>query len=984
MKFDIQTLSVLVAVSALVFAFASLTVSRMIPSEKHLVDWAKGAGLAALSTFLVGLRGSVPDVVSATIANTFLVFGFSYLYLGTRGMFRRSTDETWLWMVGLGALVSLGWFTIFSPSLAGRVIIVSVVAAPLLGLIACEFWRHDRRTGPSPLRIANRLTVLICAIGALLFVLRLLPLLNGVTVTDYRATTSALFIAPYVWAILFNVWLSISVTLTVSSHLQNDLVAARDAAEASNIAKSRFLANMSHEIRTPMNAILGMLGLLQATELNLRQRDYADKTEGAAKSLLGLLNDILDFSKADADKMQLENLPFRLDRLLRDLSVVLSANVGAKDIEVLFDIDPTLPEVIQGDAMRLQQVLINLGGNAIKFTTHGQVVLALRKLQATPEAVTIEFSVKDSGIGIAPEQQAHVFTGFSQAEASTTRRFGGTGLGLAISKMLVELMGGQIRITSALDQGSTFSFVLTLPVVRDIPPELAGRSPSIPAPRPVLVVDDNPMAGDLTQQMVRSWGWPVDLATSGAQAMDMIRVRQAQAQGVFPYALIYMDWQMPGMDGWETTRQIRELVRHGKGPEPTLMMLTAHGRETLAQRSGAEQDMLNGFLVKPVTGAMLLEALADAGQGNSGLRQLSKGRSSQRQLKGMRILVVEDNLINQQVAEELLSAEGAMVSLAANGQLGVDAVAAAAPQFDAVLMDIQMPVLDGYGATRAIREDLGLASLCIVAMTANAMASDREACLAAGMNDHVGKPFDIGKLVSLLIRLTGIQPEVPDTLEAAPLVVQVPDAIPHVPGLDLDTALARMSGMRSLYVRTARDFILILDAIIPELRQCLQTGEKQTAFMRLHTLKGNAGTLGASSLAAKAAELEALCKAGGTATQCAGGLDELALLVQATQTMLARAIEHLEIKAVPVSSAAQPLDRIAALGALHELSALLRACDMAVLPRFTELQAPLAALPDAFCQQLDLALQGLEFEKAHSLCSAMIGQLLAETASLNG
>ena len=979
MKFDIQTLSVLVAVSALVFAFASLTVSRMIPSEKHLVDWAKGAGLAAVSTFLVGLRGSVSDVLSATIANTFLVFGFSYLYLGTRGMFRRPINETWLWVLGLCALVSLGWFTIFSPSLAGRVMIVSMVAAPLLGLIACEFWRHDRQTGPSPLRIANRLTVLICVIGALLFVLRLVPLFNGATVADYRATTSALFIAPYVWAILFNVWLSISVTLTVSSHLQNDLAAARDAAEASNIAKSRFLANMSHEIRTPMNAILGMLGLLQATELNLRQRDYADKTEGAAKSLLGLLNDILDFSKADADKMQLENLPFRLDRLLRDLSVVLSANVGTKDIEVLFDIDPTLPEVIQGDAMRLQQVLINLGGNAIKFTTHGQVVLALRKLQATPEAVTIEFSVKDSGIGIAPEQQAHVFTGFSQAEASTTRRFGGTGLGLAISKMLVELMGGQIRITSALNQGSTFSFVLALPVVHDIPPELAVRPLSIPAPRPVLVVDDNPMAGDLTQQMVRSWGWPVDLATSGAQAMDMIRVRQAQAQaqGVFPYALIYMDWQMPGMDGWETTRQIRELVRHGKGPEPTLMMLTAHGRETLAQRSGAEQDMLNGFLVKPVTASMLLEALADASQGNSGLRQLSKGRSSQRQLKGMRILVVEDNLINQQVAEELLSAEGAMVSLAANGQLGVDAVAAAAPQFDVVLMDIQMPVLDGYGATRAIREDLGLASLCIVAMTANAMASDREACLAAGMNEHVGKPFDIGKLVSLLIRLTGIQPDASDILEAAPRVVQAPE-IPQVPGLDLDIALARMSGMRSLYVRTARDFIALLDVIIPELRQCLQTGEKQTAFMRLHTLKGNAGTLGARSLAAKAAELEALCKAGGTAAQCAGGLDELVSLVQPTQSSLARAIEHLEIKAAPVSSAAQPLDRTAALEALRELSALLRACDMAVLPRFTELQAPLASLPDALCQQLDLALQGLEFEKAHRLCSAMIGQLLAD------
>ena len=269
-------------------------------------------------------------------------------------------------------------------------------------------------------------------------------------------------------------------------------------------------------------------------------------------------------------------------------------------------------------------------------------------------------------------------------------------------------------------------------------------------------------------------------------------------------------------------------------------------------------------------------------------------------------------------------------------------------------------------------------------MTANAMASDREACLAAGMNEHVGKPFDIAKLVSLLIRLTGIQSDAPDTPDASPLALQALD-VPYVPGLDLDTALARMSGMRSLYVRTARDFILILDAIIPELHRYLQTGEKQIALMRLHTLKGNAGTLGASQLAAKAADLEALCKGGGTAAQCAGGLDELAALVQAAQAMLALAVEQLDFKAAPSDDAvAQPLDSTAALGALREVSALLRACDMTVLLRFTELRTTLAELPDGFCEQLETELQGLEFEKANALCSGMIGQLSSGTPSLSG
>jgi len=647
---------------------------------------------------------------------------------------------------------------------------------------------------------------------------------------------------------------NISRDITDQNAQASALLAAKNLAEELAKSKGQFLANMSHEIRTPMNAILGLLNLLQSTELTSRQRDYASKTEGAAQSLLGLLNDILDFSKVEAGKMTLESEPFRMDKLMRNLSVVLSANVGTKDIEVLFDIDPALPHWVRGDAMRLQQILINLGGNAIKFTSTGQVVLAVRQLAESDNAVTIEFAVQDTGIGIAPEHQEHIFNGFSQAEGSTTRRFGGTGLGLAISRRFVQLMGGDIQITSEQGVGSTFAFTLEMSKVDAVDDAQNEIQRPVALPKRVLVVDDKPIAGDLSLRMVRSWGWEADLAKSGKEAIDMVSAHFAPQSGEFPYPVIYMDWQMPDMDGWEATRQIRALARHQKLPQPTVIMITAHGREMLTQRTEEEQSLINGFLVKPATASMLYDAWVDAQAGNSGIRKITAGRSNTRQLQGMRILVVEDNLINQQVADELLSAQGATVALAANGQLGVEAVEAAAPQFDVVLMDVQMPVLDGYGATRAIREELKLKDLPIIAMTANAMASDRDACLAAGMNEHIGKPFDMAKLVSMLIRMTGIQAN-PAQIDAGHEIPAQATPVPEVAGLDIHTALNRMSGMRSLYLRTANDFVKILDTAIPELQLCLKDRDKRQAMLKLHTLKGNAGTLGAVDLAAKAATL---------------------------------------------------------------------------------------------------------------------------------
>ncbi len=748
-------------------------------------------------------------------------------------------------------------------------------------------------------------------------------------------------------------------------------------AEQASVTKSQFLANMSHEIRTPMNAILGMLGLLQKTGLTPRQLDYATKTEGAARSLLGLLNDILDFSKAEAGKMTLDPRPFRLDRLLRDLSVILSANVGAKTIDVLFDIDPAVPRCLLGDDTRLQQVLINLGGNAIKFTSVGEVVLSVRALERTEQDVLLEFAVRDSGIGIAPENQAHIFTGFSQAEASTTRRFGGTGLGLAICQRLVGLMGGELQLRSTPGKGSVFHFRIRLALAEaaaaDEPASRGSSALEMGAVR-ALFVDDNASAREVFVDMAQSLGWQADVAASGAEAIALAAARAGEGM---PYETVFIDWQMPGLDGWDTGRRLRESAQACRQAAPLLFMITSHGREALAQRSAEEQEILSSFLVKPVTASMLFDAVSDARVALAHPELLNRptAQPTVQRLAGMRVLVVEDNLNNQQVAQELLTDEGAHVALAANGQLGIDAVAAADPPFDAVLMDLQMPVMDGYTATARIRRHMGLTALPIIAMTANAMASDREACLAAGMNDHVGKPFDLSNLVATLLRHTGRAP--------APVASQEAKA-PAVPaelleeargrGIELSAALARMGGNSHAYLRTLHSFSKDLATLPDQLASLLQQGRFDESRRLMHTFKGMAGTLGIRPLAGLAADAERhLGSAEAPAPQDAL-IGQLSTLVAITMRDIDHVADELQQSLHPVNpraEVAQLSDLPGLRRSLEELTGLLRAADMRALEVFERLQRGHASHITDALKPLDEAMASLDFDQALSECLAL-------------
>ena len=624
-----------------------------------------------------------------------------------------------------------------------------------------------------------------------------------------------------------------NLTLEEAIVRQSELAAR---AEAATQAKSEFLANMSHEIRTPMNAIIGMGHLLARTALSPRQRDYLDKMQRSANGLLGLINDILDFSRIEANKLELEWIDFELDKVLDDLTALFAMRAEEQGLEFLLSCPPQVPRALVGDPLRLGQVLNNLLGNALKFTRQGEVVVSVELLEERQDEVVLRFVVRDTGIGMSEEQLAALFESFSQGDASTTRRFGGSGLGLAISRQLVALMGGQIGVTSTPGHGSEFFFTVCFAKSHaDAPAARPVDAP--PITRRVLVVDDNPTAREILVDMLAGFNMTVHCVTSGSQALE--HLKELAGRGEAGYELVLIDWRMPGMDGVEVVRRIR--ANHDLPHIPTLIMTTAYGRDELFSRIAP--DEVDGLVLKPFTPSVLYDTLAGA----LGLARMANGGLPSRHVNGAaplagRVLLVEDNLINQQVASELLKAIGVTVIIASNGQEALELLDG--DSFDVVLMDVQMPVLDGYMATRAIREREELRQLPVIAMTAHAMAGDRERCLAAGMNDYLSKPVDPAMLRRVLEHWlpagkTLVEPS-STRGQAAPL--------PELRGVDQDAALARLAGNRQLYRKLLLEFLECYQDSAKQINLALEAGDYAEAQRLIHTLKGIAGNLSMKDL----------------------------------------------------------------------------------------------------------------------------------------
>lgn len=644
---------------------------------------------------------------------------------------------------------------------------------------------------------------------------------------------------------------------------KNSLIEAKIAADLANNAKSLFLANMSHEIRTPMNGVLGMLELVQRTPLNVQQSDYIKKASSAAKSLLGILNDILDFSKISAGKMTLDPIEFEVEVMLAELGHILAGNLHGKPVEIVMDRDLHLPDRLFADKLRLLQVLINLAGNALKFTEMGHVIVRLSLLKIDEKVVDLRIEVKDTGIGMTPEQQAHLFESFTQAEASTTRRYGGTGLGLAICKRLLELMGSELKLESKPNIGSRFYFDLTLAYSNRVAVEDAELHKHV-LQHKVLVVDDSALMADMLHHGLSEKGWRVVKVNSAFEAFTAIENAAAASD---PFDVVLMDWNMPGMDGFEASKKIRASKTHSIVPH--IIMITAHEKALFNQVENSGEKPFDELLVKPVTINHVDKTLLACLHCNSVTHQReAPEESTKQQLAGIRLLIVEDNELNRQVAFELLTLAGAEVDMAVCGMDGVAKALHAQKPYHVILMDIQMPDIDGLEATRRIRTQENSSHVPIVAMTANASESDRNACLDAGMNDHVAKPFDMSKLVPLIRYYSGMAEQKENTpaelsdnstIHAESIVEAVNNDLLIEPA---NVILNRFSGNRELAARMRDRFGNEVNGLIQKLDEAVRSQHLAEFTSVSHSLKGVAATLGAIRLAKEASGFEAAGRKG--------------------------------------------------------------------------------------------------------------------------